>query len=256
VTSLDVKIRQGFKSAGIPAELVGELLEAFAEAKRHFFKADLRPSAIEGGRFSEAAFRILEWSTKTTYTPLGTTLAKVPTLINQLENAIGASDSVRMHIPRTLRLIYDIRNKRDIAHLGDGIDPNLQDAKLIISNMEWVLSELVRLFHDVSPAIAQDMIAELVSKDVPLIQVFDGFPRILKQLQASEHLLVLLYWSGVGGATFEQLRSWVRQSMRANLKRTLGGLDRRDLVHCTSSRYVLTHLGEEAVERGKLLEPR
>ena len=63
MTALDVRVQQGFITAGIPAELVKELLEAFAEAKRRFYRDDLRPSEIEGARFSEAVFRILEWAT-------------------------------------------------------------------------------------------------------------------------------------------------------------------------------------------------
>lgn len=256
MTALDVRVEQGFIAAGIPAELVKELLEAFAEAKRRFYRDDLRPSEIEGARFSEGVFRILEWATTQKYTPLGDTLPKVPTLLGKLEQATTAPESVRFHIPRTLRLIYDVRNKRDVAHLGDGIDPNQQDATLVVRNMEWVLAELVRLYHNVSPTEAHGIIVDLVSKDVPLIQVFDGFPRVLKQLKASDHFLALLYWRGVEGATLDDLKSWARATMRAQIRRTLNGLDGKDLIHLNGDRYVLTHLGERDVEDRKLLEPQ
>lgn len=250
------RIRQGFITTGIPQELVDEVLGAFAEAKRRFYADDLRPSAIEGGRFSEAVFRVLQQVTTGTYQPLGRTLPTVDTLIRTLENAQGHPDSIRIHIPRTLRLIYDVRNKRDVAHLADGIDPNQQDAALVIHNIEWVLAELVRLCHNVTPGEAHGIITELVSKDVPLIQVFDGFPRVLKQLTASNHVLVLLYWRGIEGATFEELRTWVRASMRQNLRRTLNQLDGKDLVHLRGDRHVLTRLGERYVVDSKLLEPQ
>lgn len=120
--------------------------------------------------------------------------------MNTLVNT-QANDSVRIPIPRTLRLISDVRNKRDVADLGDGIDPNQQDATMVVRNMEWVLAELVRLYHNVSAKEAHGIIVDLVSKEVPLIQEFDGFPRVLKQLKASDHFLVLLYWRGVDGAT-------------------------------------------------------
>lgn len=230
-------------------------MDAFAEAKRRYYRDDHRPSEIEGGRFSEAVFRVLQWSTAQKYTPIGKTLPSVPTLIDTLEKAQGA-DSIRLHIPRTLRLIYDVRNKRDVAHLADGIDPNLQDATLVVRNMEWVLAELVRLFHNVSSTQAHGIIADLVSKDVPLIQVFDGYPRVLKQLKASDHILVLLYWRGAEGATYEQLRAWARPAMRANLRRTLGSLDSQDLLHLRGDRYLLTHVGEGDVEKRRLLEPQ
>lgn len=256
MTALEVRVQQGFLAAGIPAELVKELLEAFSEAKRRFYREDLRPSEIEGARFSEAVFRILEWVTTSQYTPLGDNLPKVPTLMGKLEQATAAPESVRFHIPRTLRLIYDVRNKRDVAHLGDGINPNQQDATMVVRNMEWVLAELVRLHHNVSATEAHGIIVELVSKDVPLIQVFDGFPRVLKQLKASDHMLALLYWRGVEGATSTELNSWARAAMRANLKRTLNALDANDLIHLRGDRYVLTYLGEKDVEQRKLLEPK
>jgi hypothetical protein len=256
VTALDVRVEQGFIAAGIPTELVKELLEAFAEAKQRFYRDDLRPSEIEGARFSEAVFRILEWATSQKYTPLGGTLPKVPTLLGKFEQATTAPESVRFHIPRTLRLIYDVRNKRDVAHLGDEIDPNQQDATLVVRNMEWVLAELVRLYHNVSATEAHGIIVDLVSKDVPLIQVFDGFPRVLKQLKASEHFLSLLYWRGAEGATLDDLKSWARATMRTQIRRTLNGLDGKDLIHLSGDRYFLTHLGEREVEERKLLEPQ
>lgn len=254
MTTLDARVRQGFSDAGIPVELIDELLEAFAEAKRRYYRDDLRPSEIEGARFSESVFRILQWATAGAYTPLGKTLPSVDKLLDTMVNA-QAGDSVRIHIPRTLRLIYDVRNKRDVAHLGDGIDPNQQDATLVLNNMDWVLAELVRLYHNVSANEAHGIIVDLVSKEVPLIQEFDGFPRVLKPLGASDHFLVLLYWRGAEGATIDELRAWARPAMRANLFRTLRGLDGKDLIHSTGSRYRLTHLGEEHVEKRRLLEP-
>ena len=129
MTTLDARVRIGFTSAGLPSALVDELIDAFAEAKRRFYRDDLRPSAIEGGRFAEAVFRVLEWATTSKYLPLGKTLPSVDKLLASLQNASGP-ESVRLHIPRTLRVIYDIRNKRDVAHLGDGIDPNQQGIEL------------------------------------------------------------------------------------------------------------------------------
>jgi len=67
---------------------------------------------------------MLQHATTGRHTALGKTLPSVDRLLTTLENASGEPDSIRLHIPRTLKLIYDIRNKRDTAHLGDGIDPS------------------------------------------------------------------------------------------------------------------------------------
>jgi hypothetical protein len=182
------QVRRGFISQGVPKELAGEVLEAYREAKRRFFLGDHRPQEVEGGRFSEAVFRVLEHACTSKFTKLGKSLPRVDKLLTQFENTAGQPDAIRLHIPRTLKLIYDIRNKRDAAHLGDGIDPNLQDATLVIGNMDWVLAELVRLYHGVSADQAQKIIEDLIEKDVPAIQEIDGHPTILRTCHhASRH---------------------------------------------------------------------
>ena len=253
-TGLLDAVRQGFLGAGVPAELVDELLAAFSEAKRRFYRDDHRPQAVEGGRFAEAAFRVLQWQTTGSFTAVGKSLPRVDQLLVTLENAQG-QDSVRVHIPRTLRLIYDIRNKRDAAHLADGIDPNLQDATLVIRNMDWVLAEFVRLYNNVSAQEAHGTIIDLVSKEVPAIQEFNGFPRLLKDLKASEHILVLVYRAGADGLDFAQLSQWVKPSMRTNLRRTAGTLATKHFVHIDGERVYITRAGEVAVEASKVLDP-
>lgn len=244
------EIRRGFLDAGFPDELVDELLDSYVETKRRLHLGDHRPQAVEGGRFSEAAFRMLQHATTGTYMALGKTLPSVDKLLTTLENASGEPDSIRLHIPRTLKLIYDVRSKRDAAHLGDGIDPNLQDATLVVGSMDWVLAELVRLYHDVSADDAQAIIENLVSKEVPAVQEIAGHPVILKDLQAREQALLLLYRTGAKGATLEALAGWLRADRNDHLRARLEKLDDQKLVlaHPTDGRYYLTSNGHSLVE--------
>jgi hypothetical protein len=245
--------------AALDARLVHELLEAHAEARRNFYLGGYRLSAVEGGRFCEAAFRLLELVAFKAFTPLGKQL-DTDKLIDRLRTLPGAGfqDSIRLHIPRALRLVYDIRNKRDAAHLADGIDPNIQDATLVIAVTDWVLAEFLRLYHSVSANVAAELVGEIVTRQAPLIQDFNGFLKVLKPgLKASDHFLVLLYQRGAGGATFEELNKWARPPMRANIKRTLEKMeDVDDLIHFDGEQYRITHLGEQTVESRKLLLPK
>lgn len=254
---MSARIRSGL-AAVLPPTLVDELLAAHAEAKRNFYLGGLRLSAVEGGRFSEAAFRLLEHITTGRHTPLGTSL-RTERIINALAQLPSGShaDSIRLHIPRALRLVYDIRNNRDAAHLADGIDPNTQDATLVITAVDWVLAEFVRLYHNVSADEARRMVDELVTRQAPVVQDFNGFPKLLKPtLKAGDHVLVLLYHRGNEGATFSQIESWVRPTMRANLRRTLDSLNNtKDLLHFDGTHHRITWLGQQEVERRKLIEP-
>lgn len=241
----------------LDAKLVRELLDAHAESKRNFYLGGMRLSAVEGGRFCEAAFRLLEYITKSgSFTPLGTQL-DTEKLINQLRSlgSAHANDSIRLHIPRSLRLVYDIRNKRDAAHLADGIDPNLQDATLVVGVIDWVLAEFIRMYHNIDANKASKIVNGIVKRVAPVVQDFNGFLKVLNpKLLANEHCLVLLYQRGEDGATEQELSHWVRPKMRANLRRTLGDLvHKKDLAHFDGSRYLITRAGEQHVELKNLI---
>jgi hypothetical protein len=250
-------VRRGLVAAGIPSQLVDELLEAYEEAKRRYHLGDLRPQEVEGGRFSEAVFRVLQHITGQRVTPIGRPLPGTDKLLPTFENATGHPDSVRLHIPRTLKLIYDIRNHRDAAHLGDGIDPNLQDATLVISNMDWVMAELVRLYHVISADEAQRVIENLVTKEVPAVQEIDGQPVILKDLRNRDQALLMLYRAGAAGATLDELADRLRAPRKDRLRTILTALDRERLVllHPKTGRYFITSKGVREVEQRRLAQP-
>jgi hypothetical protein len=241
----------------LDARLVQELLDAHSEARRNFHIGGLRLSAVEGGRFCEAAFRILEQITTGKWTPIGKHL-DTEKLIDKLRNLSSATfaESVRLHIPRALRLVYDIRNKRDAAHLADGIDPNVQDATLVVSTINWVLAEFVRLYHSVSPDEAHRIVDDIVKRTVPIIQDFGGTLKVLNTaLGVREYCLVLLYSRGSYGATYVELEASVRPPMRSNLRRTLRQLeDDAAFVHSDGRMFRITQAGEREVEHRKLLE--
>ncbi|HEV2549119.1 MAG TPA: hypothetical protein VGU20_17385 [Stellaceae bacterium] len=205
-------------------KLVEELLEAYRETKDKFLLGGLRLSEVEGGRFCEAAMRLLEQAAFGTFTPLGPQIDS-ENLFNRLRQIPRGKqhDSIRLNIPRAIRVIYDIRNGRDAAHLGAGdVDPNLQDATLVISNIDWVLAEFVRLYHNVKADEAQRIVDGLVVRAVPAVQDFDGFLKVLNpKLKASQYVLLLLYERGTTGATLDELRGWVQPKMRANLGTTV-----------------------------------
>lgn len=242
----------------LDARVVDELLDAHAEAKRNLHLGGHRLNAVEGGRFCEAAFRLLEQKAFGTFTPLGTPL-DAERLIHRLAS-LGRgtqSDSIRLHIPRSLRVVYDIRNNRDAAHLGDGIDPNLQDATLVAGIIDWVLAEFIRVFHNCSADQAHTIVEQIVTRTAPVIQDFNGFLKVLNpDLPAGEHCLVLLYHRGTQGATFDELRNWVRPEMRDNLRRTLTSITNgKDFAHYDGQLYFITRLGVKNVEDRRLIEP-
>jgi hypothetical protein len=250
------KIKSALASS-FPPKLVEELTNSYQEQKRNFFLGNHRPSEVDGGRFSEAAFRLLEYRTTGTFTPIGNQL-NTDGIINQLKALPSAlhNDSVRLHIPRTLRVIYDIRNKRDAAHLADGIDPNLQDASFVFSTLDWLLAEFIRISSSISPDAAFALVKAITIHAIPAIEDFDGFLKTLKPSYGpTDRLLLLLYHRGNVGASFEELSKWLKPSQRTNLKRTITQMEvDKDFIVSISDRKKITRLGVLEVQNKKLLE--
>jgi hypothetical protein len=142
--------------------------------------------------------------------------------------------------------------------LADGIDPNVQDATLVVAILDWVLAEVVRLTHSVTADEASAIVNALVTRQVPIVQEFDGFLKVMNpRLGASDFVMVLLYHRGQSGATLQELKGWVRPKMRSNLARTVEALvSARDLAHFDGALYRITRLGQQYVEREGILSAK
>ena len=251
------QVRHGLIGKSIPEPLVDEFLASYVETKRRFHLGDHRPQEVEGGRFSEAVFRVLQHACGQPVTPIGMSLPGVDQLLPRFESVASQPDSIRIHIPRTLRLIYDIRNRRDAAHLSDSIDPNLQDATLVVNNMDWVMADLVRLYHGVSADEAQRIIEELVTKEVPAIQEIDGQPVILADLKPRDQAMLILYRAGANGSSLDDLARSLRVPRKADLKSRLLALDKLKLVlaHPGTGQFHITAKGVHYVEANRFASP-
>jgi hypothetical protein len=240
-----------------PPGLVDELLECYVEQKRNLLLGNLRPNEVEGGRFAEAAFRLLEHSLGWTITPLGRSL-DTEGLIRRLQNAptLTAPDSVRLHIPRTLRVIYDIRNNRDAAHLADGIDPNLQDSTFVSASIDWVLAEFVRIAGGLTPEKAFALVKAITVRSIPAVEDIDGYLKTLRpSLGPADRIILLLYHCADRGASLSQLSGWLKPSQRQNLGRTMKQLEHdKDMVALVNGKYKLTRRGIQEIEKRKLTE--
>jgi hypothetical protein len=238
-----------------PTNLVEQLIECYIEQKRNYYLGRMRPNEVEGGRFAEAAYRMLQHAAGVPVTPLGVQL-DTNAISRRLENMTTAVESIRFHIPRTLRVIYDIRNKRDAAHLGDGIDPNLQDSSLVSGAIDWVLAEFVRIARGISPDRAFALVKAITIRRIPAVEEFGEFLKTLRpSLGPSDRILLLLYHCADAGATVTELSNWLKPKQRANLRRTLEQLEHdKDYIVGTNGRYRLTRRGISAIEVRRLVE--
>src|SRR5262249_53121213 len=109
------------------------------------------PTELTAGRFSEVVYTILDGEVSGSF-------ATAPSKPSNMRNACLALESrpstgkpgdrsIRVLIPRTLLTLYEVRNNRNVGHVGGDVDPNMMDATLVFAAASWVLAELIRVYH-------------------------------------------------------------------------------------------------------------
>jgi hypothetical protein len=243
--------------AGITAlagpELGERLLTEYDEILNRFACGDHRPTELSGGRFAEAAFRICQAACGLSVTPLGRALPRSDVLCSQFENVptAQANESYRIHLPRALRMIYDFRNKRDVAHLGTDVSPNFPDSSLVIAVADWVLAEFVRLTFKCSPAEAQTIVDSLADRRLPLVWQQGEIIRVLDtELGFREKTLAVLYHLDPAHPTDRRLFEAVEYSNLGKYRNNiLQSLHKDALIDYRNGTIILLPPGKRRVEQ-------
>ena len=201
----------------------------------------------------EVALRMLQQGLTGTYIPLGTRITNFTDEARKFEqfDKTKFNDSLRLQIPRTLQVIYDIRNKRDIGHAGGDVDANFSDATLSLVSCNWALTEFLRIYYTSDIQTAQKFVNSLVKVRIPLIQDFNGFLKILNpKLKVPDKLLSLLYYCGGDGATVQDLHKWLANRIQVgHMNATLDRIEHeKGYIHKDGERCFITDTGRRYVE--------
>ncbi len=200
--------------AALPATIRNQLLDEFNKLIINYREARWESSEMSGGKLCEIVYTIL----------LGHLNGSIPdrhehgprdlrTALDSLEKDYPASlgRPARIQIPRVMIGVYELRNNRGVGHAGGDVAPNHMDATYIVTATKWIMAELIRLFHDVSPVSAQKAVEFLTERELPLIWDVNGRKRVLNSnISKSAQTLLLLHQSVV--AKDEELFAWVEYS--------------------------------------------
>lgn len=204
------------------------LLAAFDEIQSNFIRRKWKASELDAGHFVEGVRRIIEYRLLGAYTPIGKSLPNFnDKLLLQYEQTSG-DESYRVLIPRVLRAIYGVRNKRGVGHLGL-ISPNEMDATLILYNVKWVVAEILRLESGLPPSETQAVIEQVVDREAPLLWKEGSVVRVSRKgVPAREQILLLLY--DKNAQTAEELREQCEYDNAFNFRKILKRLHRDKLI--------------------------
>lgn len=236
--------------SNVPADIANALEQEFVELEARFARGDWGPAELNGGRLAEALLRYLEWKQSGgPFTPIGTQLNRT-TIVHKVENDATLPEGIRFHVRRCAELLMDIRNKRDVAHLGAVVDVDEMDAQLVLRLANWSLAEIVRQEGQLDAAEAQALIDRLSATHVPLIEEIDGdLVIVADNLLPATKALVILYHSYPDPVSLGDLQQAVRYTSHAsNFRRLLTNRQEKGLVHLKDDKAYLTRKGAAWVE--------
>lgn len=215
-----------------PSDIIDALLAAYFEIEQSFSLQRWKSTELDAGHFVEAARRLLEHDLFGVATPLSAKISSFTDVeIKRYENAPG-DESLRMLIPRILKSIYNIRNKRGIGHLGV-ISANEMDSTLILYSVKWVLAEFVRLSTGADPNSTQKLIDTIVERQIAVLWKQNGIVRILEEkMSAKDQVMVLLFDSSPMAES--ELQSITEYRRTGDFKKILGNLHKSRLIDWTS----------------------
>lgn len=239
--------------ANIPDGLRRALIEEYKGICNAFNEGRWKLAALDAGRFCEVAYTIIHGALSGSYAAT----AKKPKdfvgacrALESMQPAAVGDRSLRILIPRLLPALYEVRNNRNVGHVGGDVIPNKMDATLVRESAAWVVAELVRINHGVDTLQAQGAVDALVERTHPLVWEVDGMKRVLSPgMGLSDRILVLLY-STPGWAQRKDLATWVRNN--SNVGRALNKLFDNQLIELRPDKAMITPLGIKFVE-GNLL---
>lgn len=245
----------GILSSKIPVDIVTKMLDEYEHIKQQFFLRRFQPSELNGARFGECILRLLEHAESGTYTPFGTPL-RSEQILRQVESNSNLSETLRFFVPRLTRVILDVRNRRDVAHVGAAVNPNYSDALFVVQASDWILTELVRLFHASSIDQAQRIVDSVNEIRIPIVAEVDGFIRVQNtDLDARQKALVVLYYKQPTKVRDSQLATWIQYGNASRFKNTiLRKLDADALIHYEGGSCSLLPKGVNYVEKNVSLD--
>jgi len=223
----------------IPDGLRIPLIEEYNNILQHYLERRWTASELSGGKFCEIVFTILDGYAKGTYASAPFKPSNFVDACKKLENNAKVPRSFQILIPRMLPSLYEIRNNRNVGHVGGDVDPNLMDSQAVVSMCGWVMGELIRVLHNTSTGQAQSMVDSICSRKIPLVWSVGDVKRVLKPSISLKDQILLLVGVDSSKTNVSELLHWIEYKNKAYFLKTLRGLHQLRLIELSiDEKYV------------------
>jgi hypothetical protein len=237
----------------VPDSFRRRIVDAYLDLKHRGRVGDPKGAASSHSHFCEAVLRFLQAALTGTHIAFGVHIKNFQQECVKLENAPATptNEAQRLIIPRALAFLQTLRNKRGTGHAAGDVDANTIDLATIVRVADWIVCELLRLYHKLSMEEAQSLLNRMATRQIPDVWTFGETKRVLRvELKAKDRAMLLLYGE-TSPVAIEVLHQWMEYSTLSNFRKDVTRplhLARLIEVDPETEMLILTPTGEEHVE--------
>lgn len=221
--------------SSIPKGLKDPLITEYNSIIQHYLERRWTGSELSGGKFCEIVFSILDGYAKGTYASAPFKPSNFIDACKKLESNSHIIRSFQILIPRMLPSLYEIRNNRNVGHVGGNVDSNSMDAYAVVSMCSWILGELIRVFHNTTVIEAQQTVDFVTSRKIPLVWETGGVKRILNPAYSLKDQILLLIASSSSKTKTEDLLNWIEYKDKGYFMKSLRLLHKARMVELSKN---------------------
>jgi hypothetical protein len=228
--------------ASVPAGLRDPLIQEYRLIIQNFSEARWSPASLSGGRFCEVVYNILDGYGAGTYASTPSKPSDMVSACRKLEQNKSVPRSFQILIPRMLPALYEVRNNRNIGHVGGDVNPNHMDTTLVVSMCSWILAEIIRVFHGLDTSSAQAIVDKLAEIKIPLVWQGPEVTRILDNSLSIPDKILILSAASSEPPTLDSLINSIEYGNRAHFNKTLIQLHNKRHVEFSTKSQTVTIL--------------
>lgn len=240
--------------SAIPEGLRSALLEEYKDIVSNFAERRWSPAELSGGRFCEVVYTILEGFGAGNYATKPSKPNDFVSACRKLEQHKTGQRSFQILIPRLLPALYEVRNNRGVGHVGGDVDPNHMDATFVLSSANWIMGELVRVFHALNTSEAQAVVDKITDVRLPLIWEKGPVRRVLDASLSQKSQILVLLAGKIEEVKVKDLKLWLEVKNRAHFLKTLRELHKSRLLEYDTENRTLELLPPGVSEASKIIE--
>lgn len=214
----------------IPDGLRKPLLKEFKGIMNNFMERRWASSELSAGRFCEIVYSVLDGHAKGSFPSAPSKPINYVDACRRLESNSNVPRSFQILIPRLLPALYEIRNNRNVGHVGGDVNPDFMDSSAVVSIASWILAEMVRVFHDISTEEAQQIVDNLTERRILLVWKSGDIRRVLNPNMSLRDQILILIGSVAGKAKVDDVFSWTGSKNSQYFRKTIRQLHNRRFV--------------------------